>query len=41
MDKLGITMGERTTLLVKAEALAYAKDEKDYEDKYMEYSLQL
>jgi hypothetical protein len=37
IDKMGITIGERTTLLVKAEVLAYAKDEPDYEEKYADF----
>jgi transposase-like protein len=37
IDKMGITLGERTTLLTKAEALTYAKDEEDYIQKYADF----
>jgi transposase-like protein len=33
IDKIGSTLGERTTLLTKSEALTYAKDENDYMQK--------
>ena len=37
IDKLGITSGERQTILAKLQELTYARTEEDYEGKYLEF----